>query len=94
MTRRSTCRANRVLVGAATILLILAAQTSPVGAHFLTERESVSSSGRQGNDFSQFDAGQAISAYGRLVAFRSEAAGLVPGDTNGTSDVFVRIPLD
>ena len=32
----------------------------------------------------------AISADGRFVAFYSEATNLVPGDTNGASDVFVR----
>jgi Tol biopolymer transport system component len=31
-----------------------------------------------------------ISEDGRFVAFRSEAANLVPGDTNGTDDVFVK----
>lgn len=31
-----------------------------------------------------------FSADGRLVAFRSEASNLVPGDGNGVSDVFVR----
>jgi TonB family protein len=30
-----------------------------------------------------------ISADGRFVAFRSDASGLVPGDTNGKSDIFV-----
>jgi Tol biopolymer transport system component len=33
----------------------------------------------------------AISADGRVVAFWSEAANLVPGDTNGMGDVFVRV---
>ena len=32
----------------------------------------------------------AISADGRFVAFRSDATNLVPGDTNGATDVFVR----
>jgi Tol biopolymer transport system component len=34
--------------------------------------------------------GRAISADGRFVAFDSVAANLVPSDTNGTADVFVR----
>ncbi|HMJ31064.1 MAG TPA: hypothetical protein VK512_20330, partial [Xanthobacteraceae bacterium] len=34
--------------------------------------------------------GPSISADGRYVAFRSDASNLVPGDTNGTGDVFVR----
>ena len=32
----------------------------------------------------------AISADGRFVAFESDATNLVPGDTNGVHDVFVR----
>jgi Tol biopolymer transport system component len=52
-----------------------------------TTRISVSSSGAQGNDHS---AGSAISSDGRWVAFRSDATNLVPGDTNGRSDIFVR----
>jgi Tol biopolymer transport system component len=31
-----------------------------------------------------------ISADGRFVAFRSEASNLIPGDTNGVADVFVK----
>ena len=34
--------------------------------------------------------GPVISADGRFVAFRSFASDLVPNDTNGTTDVFVR----
>jgi hypothetical protein len=48
---------------------------------------SVSSSGKQGNHFSTEPA---ISADGNIVAFTSFASNLVPGDTNGTDDVFVR----
>ena len=51
-----------------------------------TERISVSSSGAQANDRSEYPA---ISADGRFVAFQSDASDLVPGDTNGVSDVFV-----
>jgi len=49
-------------------------------------RVSVSSSLSQGND-SSFQG--VISADGRYVAFFSYATNLVPGDTNGRSDVFV-----
>ncbi|MFE4605868.1 TolB family protein [Kitasatospora indigofera] len=52
-----------------------------------TERVSVGTGGVQGNAFS---AGGAISADGRYVAFASDSDNLVPGDTNGTSDIFVR----
>jgi Tol biopolymer transport system component len=40
-----------------------------------------------GNGHSRF---AGISANGRYVVFESEASDLVPGDTNGTSDIFVR----
>ncbi len=52
-----------------------------------TERVSVASDGSQAN--LQSFAGE-ISADGRFVAFQSEGTNLVPGDTNGTTDVFVR----
>ncbi len=53
----------------------------------ITRRVSVSSTETQGHASS---AGPAISADGRYVAFGSEASNLVPGDTNGSQDVFVR----
>lgn len=52
-----------------------------------TERVAVSSAGVQGNGYS-FDS--ALSADGRFVAFSSLANNLVPGDTNGFYDIFVR----
>jgi hypothetical protein len=54
----------------------------------VTERVSVDSLGAQGNGES-FSA--ALSADGRVVAFQSRATNLVPGDTNGADDVFVRV---
>ena len=48
---------------------------------------SVSSAGVKGNDGSW---APSISADGRFIAFQSEATNLVPGDTNGQIDVFVR----
>ncbi|MDP8930743.1 MAG: DUF6531 domain-containing protein, partial [Actinomycetota bacterium] len=51
-----------------------------------TQRVSVSSSGTEGDKAST---SPSISADGRYVAFRSYATNLVPGDTNGTSDIFV-----
>ncbi|NND98774.1 MAG: hypothetical protein HKN47_15750, partial [Pirellulaceae bacterium] len=50
------------------------------------ERLSEDSAGIGGNDQSQ---SLSISADGRFVAFASEASNLVPGDTNGTRDIFV-----
>jgi len=52
-----------------------------------TKLISVSSAGGHGNDLSD---GVSISADGRYVAFGSEAGNLVPNDTNGTWDTFVR----
>ncbi len=52
-----------------------------------TERVSVSSGGAQGNGDS---GGPSISSDGRYVAFYSNSINLVPGDTNGVFDIFVR----
>lgn len=52
-----------------------------------TERVSVDTSGAQGNEDSWLPS---VSEDGRYVAFTSRASNLVPGDTNGKSDVFVR----
>jgi Tol biopolymer transport system component len=53
----------------------------------ITERVSLGPGGSQGNG----DSGSpALSADGRFVALISEAGNLVPGDTNGATDVFVR----
>jgi Tol biopolymer transport system component len=51
-----------------------------------TERVSVASDGTEGNDSSSVPA---ISADGRLVTYQSVASNLVPGDTNGTYDIFL-----
>jgi Tol biopolymer transport system component len=56
-------------------------------AHDTTERVSLGPGGVQGNEQSS---GPAISADGRFVAFQSAASNLVPGDTNGAQDIFVR----
>ena len=53
----------------------------------LTELVSRGPWGRAGHGTS---AGSAVSADARYVAFSSEADDLVPGDRNGTSDVFLR----
>jgi len=50
-----------------------------------TERVSVSNGGAQANGLDG-----TISANGRFIAFLSDAANVVAGDTNKTSDVFVR----
>src|SRR2546430_16487541 len=58
-----------------------------------TKRVSVSSTGAQANDdsFAGFFA-PAVSADGRFVAFSSDATNLVPGDTNGRTEVFAPDP--
>jgi Tol biopolymer transport system component len=53
----------------------------------VTRRESFGPVGQQANSSSRF---AAISAHGRFVAFASRASNLVPGDTNDSTDVFVR----
>ncbi len=53
----------------------------------VTQRVSLSSTGAQGNDHS---VANSITPDCRYVAFESFASNLVPGDTNGWSDVFVR----
>ena len=53
----------------------------------ITIRISVSTSGEQANDFSDFPL--AISSDGRYVAFHSDATNLVGSDTNNATDVFV-----
>ena len=60
-----------------------------------TTRASLTSAGTQatappGMDQEMYFSPPAISGDGRYVAFASSASDLVPGDTNGASDVFVR----
>jgi WD40 repeat protein len=52
----------------------------------VTERVSVDSSGREGNDGSF---GCSVSSNGRIVAFSSSASNLVTNDRNGFDDVFI-----
>ena len=53
----------------------------------VTTRVSIDSSGVEGNSYSSRPS---ISGDGRYVAFESGAYNLVPGDTNGVADSFVR----
>ncbi|MFZ1428178.1 MAG: hypothetical protein WAS21_15555 [Geminicoccaceae bacterium] len=63
----------------------------PAWANGVTERVSLSSSGKQGNLESEqaLDA-DAMTDDGRYVVFQSLASNLVPNDTNGAYDVFLR----
>jgi Tol biopolymer transport system component len=54
-----------------------------------TERVSVSSTGEQGDGYPGLGS-RALSADGRWIVFSSYATHLVPGDSNGAWDVFVR----
>jgi Tol biopolymer transport system component len=65
-------------------LLVLQAAGAGPGS---TVRVSTATGGAQGNGSSFVPA---ISADGRYVAFYSDASNLVPGDTNGARDVFLR----
>ncbi|HEV8113777.1 MAG TPA: calcium-binding protein [Planctomycetota bacterium] len=58
----------------------------------VTERVSVATGGAQANFGADLPSppGAVVSADGRCVAFTSPATNLVPGDSNGTWDVFVR----
>jgi len=71
-----------MLVAASLVWSVAAAAAAPG----TTERVSVASDGTQGNSISALSS---VSGDGRYVAFNSPASNLVPGDTNGTIDVFV-----
>jgi len=73
-------------------LTIAVGAAAPAWAQRATERVSVSSGGDQGNGpSSNGSRSVALSANGRLAAFGSAASNLVPNDTNGHNDVFVRV---
>jgi cold shock CspA family protein len=75
-----------VIRARAFVLLTFAAPYGAEAHAGETSRVSVSSAGVQGNSGSYYSS---ISADGRFVAFSSYASNFVPGDTNGTWDVFV-----
>jgi hypothetical protein len=84
--RRPPMRKRTALVAC----LIAFSLASPLTAHALqptTEIVSVSSSEKQGRQFS--DEPQ-ISDDGRYIVFQSLSANLATGDTNGTVDLFIR----
>ncbi|MFH8348072.1 TolB family protein [Streptomyces sp. NPDC018045] len=86
---RTTARRLTAVTGVCALAALLPATTAgarsapPPG----TERASVAADGTQGNGGSS---GSALSADGRYVTFDSAATNLVPGDTNGQSDIFVK----
>ena len=76
-----------VSLAAATTVVSLVPGAAGAYAPASVSRVSVGSAGAQADSFS---GGSAVSATGRYVVFVSFATNLVAGDTNGTSDVFVR----
>ncbi|MFI2615139.1 TolB family protein [Streptomyces sp. NPDC018584] len=89
-------RARTLGLGVAALAVVLAcAGQAPVSAADAPgvsgfERVSVAGDGTQADEVKWHSEAPAISSDGRYVAFASTAAGLVPGDTNGALDVFVR----
>ncbi len=77
---------HRVVLFSAAAALLAAAAPSALAAG-KTQRVSVNSAEQPANSDSY---GAAVSGGGRYVAFWSAASNLVPGDTNGASDLFVR----
>jgi Tol biopolymer transport system component len=76
------------MVGRSLVLVVVAAAICAACAGWgNTWRVSIADNGSEGSDRSYY---AAISADGRFVAFTSLADDLVPGDTNGCIDVFVR----
>ena len=83
-------RSRRLSRGAGALATFLMMRVvSAVDTIGVTEQVSVNSAEEDGND-STVGAAPRISADGRYVVFASDAANLVPDDTNDTSDVFVR----
>lgn len=85
---RPFARVAAAVVAAVTAELLAVVPPSPAGAVVVagTVRLSVDSTGGQLTGRSILPD---ISSDGRFVAFQSSAANLVPGDTNGKSDIFV-----
>jgi uncharacterized repeat protein (TIGR01451 family) len=80
-------RRGVVAVVMAALAAFAAVDVAAAPAPGFTELVSVSSAGVQGNQDSELPA---VTADGRLVAFASFSDNLVPGDTNGRADIFVR----
>lgn len=91
MTLRRTTRTCVTIGAAAAVVLVTADPGSAAVFGATTSRVSVNFSGGDTDG----ESGQpAISSTGRYVAFTSSAQFLVPGDTNGVEDVFVRDRLN
>jgi len=84
--RRSSGRPAPLAALASCVAALALAAPAHAGMGFTT-RESLTATGGQANDASYRSS---LSADGSLLAFQSDATNLVPGDTNGHSDIFVR----
>ncbi|MEU5890901.1 hypothetical protein ABZ835_29245 [Streptomyces sp. NPDC047461] len=83
-------RSTRLAVAAGLLSGLIALSTTTATAAApapRTDRITESATGEQGDSYSY---GPEFSADGRFAVFSSQAANLVPGDTNGLTDVFVR----
>jgi Tol biopolymer transport system component len=82
---------HRAALGAVVLVTATALTGTASAAPSLPKNQpvavSVSTTGVLGDGYSDF---ASVSADGKYVAFASSAANLVPGDTNGIRDVFVR----
>src|SRR3954464_482064 len=82
------------LVATAALALVLGLVPVASAAPGDTTRLSVASDGTQASGgppgAGEWSKAPTVSSDGRYVAFTSEASNLVPGDTNGSADVFVR----
>src|SRR3954453_23181009 len=76
-----------LVVRCVTVLPVATAAASGREHRLRTERVRVTAESAQANDFSSVGG---ISANGRYVVFGSSATNLVPGDSNGFSDIFVK----
>lgn len=85
-------RVTRIGPAVAGLLLVvgLLPPAGAAGASGATELVSRASDGTPGNGESGLGDGMGVSLDGRFVVFTSYANNLVPGDTNGLPDVFVR----
>jgi len=84
---RNQTLARLIAVGVLLLTVLTGLVTTAEAAAITEEMISVANDGTPGNGSA--GAG-AISSDGRYVAFQSDADNLVPGDTNGEYDIFVR----
>jgi len=84
---RTKAQRTALAAGLVAGLITLSTATASAAPPPRTERITLSSTGEQ---LEKGSGGPALSADGRYAAFVSEDPEVVPGDTNGATDVFVR----